>query len=122
MSKTTDEYRHLLRQALKDVQKTLSGVAGADREEELRLHHAERQASFAEDLLLALEADRGPGFEVFVNMQKRGDGKVYCDMHKTDGHVYFTREEAQAAIDKDPELAPHRHVVAITCHLSGEED
>ena len=38
-------------------------------------------------------------FLIYVNMQKRGDGKVYADMHKTDERIYFTPEEAQAAID-----------------------
>ncbi len=53
----------------------------------------------------------------YVNMQKRGDGKVYPDLHKTDGKIYFTPEEAQAAIDADPELAPYRHVVEIGADL-----
>lgn len=49
----------------------------------------------------------------YVNMQKRSDGKVYADLHKTDGRIYLTTEEAQAAIDADPELARYRHVVAM---------
>lgn len=52
-------------------------------------------------------------FTFFVNMQKRGDGKVYADLHKTDGTIYFTAEDAQAAIDADPMLKPHRHVVEM---------
>lgn len=59
-------------------------------------------------------------FLFYVNMQKRGDGKVYADLHKTDGHIYYDPEEAQAAIDADPELAPHRHVVAIVGMLESE--
>lgn len=65
------------------------------------------------------------GFLIYVNMQQRGDGKVYADMHKTDGRIYFTRQEAQAAIDSDLEMAKHRHVVPIICNVyepqEGEE-
>jgi len=56
-------------------------------------------------------------FEFYVNMQKRGDGRLYPDLHKTDHTIYFTREEAQAAIDADPELKPYRHVVKMFASL-----
>lgn len=59
-------------------------------------------------------------YEFFVNMQKRGDGKVYADLHKTDHRIYFTQEEAQAAIDADPELARYRHVVKLIAALPNE--
>jgi hypothetical protein len=42
--------------------------------------------------------------EFFVIMQKRDDGKVYADLHKSLEKVYLTREEAektQAAYDKE---------------------
>ena len=58
-------------------------------------------------------------FLIYTNMLKRGDGRLYADMHKTDGVVYFTPEEAQAAIDADPELARYRHVVPIECDIEG---
>ena len=61
-------------------------------------------------------------FLVYVNMQKRSDGKVYPDMHKTDERVYFTPEDAQRAIDADPRLAPHRHVVGILCQVAAPEE
>lgn len=59
-------------------------------------------------------------FEFYVNMQKRGDGIVYADLHKTDHKVYFTAEEAQAAIDADPGLKPYRHVVKMVAILETE--
>lgn len=59
-------------------------------------------------------------FCFYVNMQKRGDGKVYADLHKTDERIYFTPEEAQAAIDADPELAPYRHVVCLVAEVYEE--
>lgn len=53
------------------------------------------------------------GYLFYVNMQKRSDEKVYADVHKTDERIYFSPEEAQAAIDADPQLAPYRHVVPL---------
>lgn len=49
----------------------------------------------------------------YVIMQKRRDGMVYADLHKTDHRFYLTPEDAQAAIDADPELASHRRVVEL---------
>lgn len=61
-------------------------------------------------------------YEFFVNMQKRGDGKVYADLHKTDHKIYFTQEDAQAAIDADPVLKPYRHVVRLVASLPEVQD
>jgi hypothetical protein len=49
----------------------------------------------------------------YVNMQKRKDGVTYADLHKTDGNLYLTPDDAQAAIDANPELKPYRHVVEL---------
>lgn len=59
-------------------------------------------------------------YSFFANMQRRGDKKVYADLHKTDGKIHFTAEEAQAAIDADPELKPYRHVVELVACLPEE--
>lgn len=59
---------------------------------------------------------------IYVNMQKRGDGALYPDMHKTDERIYFSAEDAQKAIDADPELARYRHVVPILCSLESADD
>ena len=59
-------------------------------------------------------------FTFYVNMQKRGDGKVYADLHKTDGRIYYTEEDCQAAIDADPELKLYRHVVELVAVLPEE--
>lgn len=48
---------------------------------------------------------------VYVNVQKTLSGKVYADMHKSDERFYFTKEEAQEALDADPMLSQYRHVV-----------
>ena len=59
-------------------------------------------------------------FEFYVNMQKRGDGKVYADLHKTDHTIYFTPEEAQHSIDADPVLRQYRHVVRLVACLPAD--
>jgi hypothetical protein len=38
----------------------------------------------------------------WVVMQKRDDGKVYADLHKTDERIYQTLEEAEEALVKKP--------------------
>jgi hypothetical protein len=35
--------------------------------------------------------------EFFVIMQKRGDGKVYADLHKSIDKIYLTEEDAREA-------------------------
>ena len=37
----------------------------------------------------------------FVNMSKRKDGKVYADLHKADGRIYFEREVAEQELRQD---------------------
>lgn len=49
----------------------------------------------------------------YVVMQRRGDGKVYADLHKCLPKMFLTPEDAQAALESDLELAPHRHVVKM---------
>lgn len=52
-------------------------------------------------------------YQFFVNMQKRSDGKVYSDLQKTDERIHFFLEDAQKAIESDPSVAEHRHVVPM---------
>jgi hypothetical protein len=59
-------------------------------------------------------------FEVYVVMQKRGGGKVYCDLHKTDGKFHFTPEEAEDELTTKGELAKHFHVVKVLVGLPEE--
>lgn len=59
-------------------------------------------------------------YQFFVNMQKRGDGKVYADLHKTDAVIYFDEDAAQVAINKDPKIAPYRHVVEMVALTADE--
>jgi len=45
--------------------------------------------------------------EFFVVMVKRKDGKIYADLHKTDGIIYLSRKAAEANVK------PHFHVVRL---------
>ena len=51
-------------------------------------------------------------YTFYVIMQKRTDGKVYADLHKTDGQFYLTEEEVELALKHHPE-ANHFHVVEL---------
>ncbi len=59
-----------------------------------------------------------PGYTFYVNMVKRKDGKTVLDLGKTDGKIYLTPEEAQAAIDADKETSKSRRVIELTAILS----
>lgn len=50
---------------------------------------------------------------IYVVMQKRGDGRIYPDMHKTTERFFLTPEDAQKALETDPELMPYRHIVPM---------
>jgi hypothetical protein len=55
--------------------------------------------------------------EFYVIMQKRGDGKVYTDLHKTDEHMYLVESDAEAALVAKGDLAVHFHVVPMVAML-----
>ena len=59
-------------------------------------------------------------FEFFVIMQKRGDSQVYPDLHKTNGKIYYTEEDAQRELLFDTELMPYRHVIKMWAELADE--
>lgn len=59
-------------------------------------------------------------YEFFVVMQKRSDGKVYADLHKTDERMYLIEEEADAAIDGMGDLANNFHKVKMVGVLADE--
>ena len=52
----------------------------------------------------------------YVCMQKRKDGKLYPDLHKTDGRFYLTKEEAEKALQED-EYREFKHVVELEANL-----
>lgn len=48
----------------------------------------------------------------FVNMSKRKDGKVYADLHKAGGRIYFEREAAEQELRQDIWQA-NKHTVEL---------
>lgn len=59
-------------------------------------------------------------YEFFVVMQKRSDGKIYADLHKTDERMYLVEDEADAALVAMGELAKHFHKVKMVGVLADE--
>lgn len=49
----------------------------------------------------------------WVIMQKRGDGKVYADLHKANEKMYLIEEDAHAALKTYGDLEQNFHVVEI---------
>ncbi len=49
----------------------------------------------------------------YVVMQKRRDGKVYADLHKTDGSFFLDKDEANRVRESDPIYREHFHVVEL---------
>lgn len=58
----------------------------------------------------------------YVVMQKRTDGKVYADLHKTDGRFYLTEEDAQWALEKDTPNPEYFHVVELVAETFEDWD
>jgi len=59
-------------------------------------------------------------YEFYVVMQKRSDGKVYADLHKTDERMYLLEEDADASLVAMGDLAKHFHKVKIVGVLADE--
>jgi hypothetical protein len=55
----------------------------------------------------------------YVVMQKRRDEEIYADLHKTDGTIYQTPEDAQEAWEAHP-LRMHFHVVELVAQTVDE--
>ena len=57
----------------------------------------------------------------FVNMAKRKDGKVYANLHKADGRIYFEREVAEQELSQDIWQA-NKHTVELVALTREEYD
>ena len=57
----------------------------------------------------------------FVNMSKRKDGKVYTNLHKADGRVYFEREVAEQELIQDI-WQSNKHTVELVALTQEEYD
>lgn len=55
----------------------------------------------------------------YTVMQKRVDGKIYPDVHKTDERIYLIREDAELAL-ANMSLGAYFHVVPLVA--MSEED
>lgn len=61
-------------------------------------------------------------YEFFVIMQKRRDGRVYPDLHKSSEKMYLTITDAERELVLDPEMAKYRHIVRMYAILADETD
>lgn len=61
---------------------------------------------------------RSVGHEFWVVMQKRNDGCVYADLHKTDGIMYLEFKDAIVALNKHPQKECY-HIVKMIANLEG---
>jgi hypothetical protein len=57
--------------------------------------------------------------EFYVIMQKRQDGKVYADLHKSTQQIYLTKEDAEGAF-KYFEYQDSFHIVKLIACLDNE--
>ena len=73
----------------------------------------------AELIKLIKETQMAQSF--FVNMSKRKDGKVYADLHKADGRIYFEREVAEQELSQDIWQA-NKHTVELVALTREEYD
>ena len=73
----------------------------------------------AEPIKLTKETQMAQSF--FVNMAKRKDGKVYANLHKADGRIYFEREVAEQELSQDIWQA-NKHTVELVALTREEYD
>ena len=76
-------------------------------------------ATVAELIKLIKETQVAQSF--FVNMSKRKDGKVYANLHKADGRIYFEREVAEQELRQDIWQA-NKHTVELVALTREEYD
>ena len=58
----------------------------------------------------------------WVFMQKRRDGEVYADLHKSNQIIYLTYEDALKVFnDDDPDFKGYYHIVKMIATLDEEE-
>ena len=57
--------------------------------------------------------------EFYVIMQKRQDGKIYADLHKTNQIIYLTKEDAEEDLKHDVDDS-YRHIVRLIACLEEE--
>lgn len=58
--------------------------------------------------------------EFYVIMAKRQDGKVYADLHKTNQHIYLTKEDAEDVFNSSEHYKNYYHIVRLIATLENE--
>ncbi len=53
----------------------------------------------------------------YVVMQKRRDGEIYVDLHKTTEKIYLLYEDAEEALNELGVLKEYNHIVKLVAHL-----
>jgi hypothetical protein len=53
----------------------------------------------------------------YVVMQKRKDGEIYVDLHKTTEKIYLLYEDAEEALNELGVLKDYHHIVKLVAHL-----
>jgi hypothetical protein len=53
----------------------------------------------------------------YVVMQKRKDGEIYVDLHKTTEKIYLLYEDAEEALNELGDLKDCFHIVKLVSHL-----
>ncbi len=53
----------------------------------------------------------------YVVMQKRKDGEIYVDLHKTTEKIYLLYEDAEDALNELGFIKEHCHIVKLVAYL-----
>ena len=53
----------------------------------------------------------------YVVMQKRKDGEIYVDLHKTTEKIYLSYEDAEDALNELGFIKEHYHIVKLVAYL-----
>jgi hypothetical protein len=53
----------------------------------------------------------------YVVMQKRKDGEIYVDLHKTTEKIYLLEEDAENALNELGFIKEHCHIVKLVAYL-----
>ena len=53
----------------------------------------------------------------YVVMQKRKDGEIYVDLHKTTEKIYLLYEDAEEALNELGFIKEHCHIVKLVAYL-----
>ena len=57
------------------------------------------------------------GHIFYVVMQKRKDGEIYVDLHKTTEKIYLLYEDAEDALNELGFIKEHCHIVKLVAYL-----